>query len=60
MLLKSADPGGGSELNDLSEDSAETRNLATVKPEIFKAMKARMAEFDESCRRSRDGAGYEF
>lgn len=59
-LLKSALPGGGYELYDLAEDPAEKNDLATAKPDILATMKARMAEYDESCRRSRDGADYEF
>jgi hypothetical protein len=59
-LLKSADPGGGYELYDLIADRTETNNLAAAKPELLAAMKARMAEYDESCRRSRDGADYEY
>ena len=59
-LLKSALPGGGYELYDLVADPAETANLAATKPDLLNAMKARMVHFDEACRRSRDGADYEF
>jgi len=59
-LLKSAEPGGGFELYDLIADPSETNNLATAQPELLATMKARMAEYDESCRRSRDGADYEY
>ena len=59
-LLKSALPGGGYELYDLVDDPAEKHNLVSVKPDVFSAMKARMAEYEESCRRSRDGADYEY
>ena len=59
-LLRSALPNGEYELYDLIEDPAEKNDLAQTMPDILTAMKARMAEFDESCRRSRDGADYEF
>ena len=59
-LLKSALPGGGYELYDLVDDPAEKHNLVSLKPDVVSAMKARMAEYDESCRRSRDGADYEY
>ena len=59
-LLKSALPGGGYELYDLVDDPAEKHDLVSVKPEVFSAMKGRMAEYEESCRRSRDGADYEY
>jgi len=59
-LLKSALPHGGYELYDLIEDPSEKNDLAATQPEILAAMKARMAEYDESCRRSRDGADYEY
>ena len=29
-------------------------------PDFLTAMKTRMAKYDESCRRSRDGADYEY
>ncbi|MCX6854153.1 MAG: sulfatase-like hydrolase/transferase [Verrucomicrobia bacterium] len=59
-LLKSAEPGGGYELYDLIADPAEANDLSISKPDILAAMKARMAEYDASCLRSRDGADYEF
>lgn len=59
-LLKSALPHGGYELYDLTTDPTETNNLAAIKPEILATMKVRMAAYDESCRRSRDGADYEY
>lgn len=59
-LLKSASRGGGFELYDLINDPAEKNDLSASKPDILSSMKARMAEYDESCRRSRDGADYAF
>lgn len=59
-LVKSASKNGGYELFDLLEDPAEKNDLSASKPEVFAAMKARMAEYEESSRRSRDGADYVF
>ena len=59
-LIRSANPGGGYELYDLIADPAEKTDLSTIKPEVLAAMKTRMAEYDESCRKSRDGSDYEY
>ena len=59
-LLKRAVAGGEYELYDLAEDPAEKNDLSATEPEILARMKARMAEYDESCRLSRDGADYQF
>lgn len=59
-LIRSAEPGGGDELYDLIADPDETTDLSTSQPDILATMKARVAEYDESCRQSRDGADYEF
>ena len=59
-FLNSASKGGGYELYDLLADPSEKDNLMASKPEVAKAMKKRMAEFDESCRLSRDGADYRY
>ena len=59
-LLKSALPGGGYELYDLLADPGEQRDLSAEEPEVLARLKAVMADYDESCRRSRDGADYQF
>lgn len=57
-LLKAAVPDGGYELYDVVADPAETRNLTEAEPHVFASLKARMAEYDEACRLSRDGVDY--
>lgn len=59
-LLNSSSKGGGLELYDLLADPEEKENIITSKPEIATVMKKRMAEYDESCRLSRDGADYPY
>ncbi|YCM42990.1 sulfatase-like hydrolase/transferase [Verrucomicrobiaceae bacterium 227] len=59
-LLHRAKSGGGYELYDLIDDPSEKTNLIKKKTDIAAAMKKRMAEYDESCRLSRDGADYKY
>ena len=58
-LIRRANKSGKYELYDLLEDPAEKKNLAKSHPEVFERMKKAMAEQDESCRLSRDGADYQ-
>jgi arylsulfatase A-like enzyme len=59
-LIKSADAKPKYELFDLQTDPGEKTDLAKSEPERVAKMKARMAEIEESARRSRDGADYQF
>jgi len=43
---------------DLLSDPGETKNIAAEHPDIVKSMKARLADFRESCRRSLAGRDY--
>lgn len=45
-------------LFDLLSDPGETKNIAAEHPDIVKSMKARLADFRESCRRSLAGRDY--
>jgi hypothetical protein len=49
---------GGDLLFDLVRDPGETANLAAQQPEVVKAMKVKLAEFRESCKRSLAGKDY--
>jgi len=42
--VKPAQPGGGAQLFDLSNDLGETKNLATEKPEKLKEMQELLAK----------------
>ncbi|MDP0491113.1 MAG: sulfatase-like hydrolase/transferase [Verrucomicrobiota bacterium JB023] len=59
-LLKEAEPEGRIRLYNLETDPYEKSDLAAERPEILDAMKLKLAELDESCRLSRDGADYHY
>ncbi|MBK1833546.1 sulfatase [Roseibacillus ishigakijimensis] len=59
-ILHEAQPEGRWRLYNLAEDPFEKKDLAAEKPELLRELKAAVAEWDESCRLSRDGADYRY
>ncbi len=60
-LLNTAAKGGGTtHLFNLKKDPYETKDLKTAEPGIFKALSEKMAEMENSCQLSRDGADYKY
>ncbi|QDT00917.1 sulfatase-like hydrolase/transferase [Adhaeretor mobilis] len=59
-LLKEAKKKGRFGLYDLKQDPEETNNLASEKPELFRKLSEQLAEIEESCQLSRDGADYRY
>ncbi|WP_372807853.1 sulfatase-like hydrolase/transferase [Pontiella sp.] len=60
-LLTEATKGGGQTLLfDLKKDPGETTDLSQKMPERFIALSRKLAEIENSCRLSRDGADYKY
>jgi len=55
----STDSGETFELYDLVDDPGESKDLAALEPTILETMVARLTEWRESCRNSREGGDYE-
>lgn len=59
-ILKEAKKDGRTRLYNLAKDPYEKNDLAKEQPDLLKEMSRALAEIDESCRLSRDGADYKY
>ena len=60
LLTTAAKGGGETFLFDLKKDPGETTDLSQKMPERFISLLKKLAEIENSCRLSRDGADYKY